>query len=306
MVKLTNSEIEPIRFEIDEFKRMVINEESYAYSFRNNEGQDVHLKMNKNFVYFFISDCGFTQFKMQEPESGEKLRRGDIMLFAYPFGDANLLVSSDVKDFELQVLAISLTKLHSFFGNNFGENPESVKEYLKSFRMSQSFAVKPVNPEVLVLFHQLLNHSISGLNEGLYLQGKVLEIISYYLQQPQQLTHLERQCPFITDHQEMKKIREARDLLINDLTSPLKLKDLTKAVGTNEFKLKVGFKSMYGTTVYAYFNNYRMEYARKLLTKNSHNVKDVSHKIGYANPSHFIAAYKKKFGITPKRHSKQV
>ena len=77
-------------------------------------------------------------------------------------------------------------------------------------------------------------------------------------------------------------------------------------VGTNEFKLKVGFRSIFGTTVYGYLSDHRMEHARKMLTVDKVRIKEVAVEVGYSNPSHFIAAYKRKFGVTPKQHLKSM
>ena len=206
MEKLVDTEIKPIHFNFKEYELVEIDKEMYAYSFINNEGGDIILTMNKNFVYFFISDCESFRLKMQSPESEKINRRGDILLFAYPYANTDLYFSSDEKECELQVLALSMKKLHSFFGNSFGEDPEAVQDYLRSFRMKQYFSIKSVNPEVLVLFHQIFNNSITGFQKGLYLQGKVLEIMSYYLQKPQHLSELEQQCPFISDHYEMTRL----------------------------------------------------------------------------------------------------
>jgi len=113
---------------------------------------------------------------------------------------------------------------------------------------------------------------------------------------------LAMQCSFVNNHLEMEKIREARNLIVQNLVSPPGLKELARMVGTNEFKLKIGFKSTFGNTVYGYLADYRLEKSRYLLEKRNMSVKEISGEIGYANPSHFIAAYKKKFGVTPKKY----
>jgi len=41
------------------------------------------------------------------------------------------------------------------------------------------------------------------------------------------------------------------------------------------------------------------------LEENQQMVKDISFEIGYENPSHFISAFKKKYGLTPKQYIKQ-
>jgi AraC-like DNA-binding protein len=45
-----------------------------------------------------------------------------------------------------------------------------------------------------------------------------------------------------------------------------------------------------------------MELARKLLESGDYNVTEVGLKIGYSTSSHFIAAFKKKYGVTPKKY----
>ena len=64
----------------------------------------------------------------------------------------------------------------------------------------------------------------------------------------------------------------------------------------------MGFKQIYGDTVYGCLFDYKMDYARRLLDTGSYNVNEVSLKIGYSTGSHFIAAFKKKFGTTPKKY----
>jgi len=67
-------------------------------------------------------------------------------------------------------------------------------------------------------------------------------------------------------------------------------------------KLKEGFKQIYGTTVYGFLFDYKMELARKLLESGIHNVNEVGLKVGYSTASHFIAAFKKHYGTTPKKY----
>ena len=47
-----------------------------------------------------------------------------------------------------------------------------------------------------------------------------------------------------------------------------------------------------------------MELAKKLLLENSYNVNEVSLKLGYSTSSHFITAFKNKYGLTPKNFKK--
>ncbi|MCB0427894.1 MAG: helix-turn-helix transcriptional regulator, partial [Mangrovimonas sp.] len=73
-------------------------------------------------------------------------------------------------------------------------------------------------------------------------------------------------------------------------------------VGLSLKKLKEGFRQVYGNSVYGFLFDYKMEVSRKMLESQRFNVNEVGLKIGYSTASHFIAAFKKKFGVTPKKY----
>jgi len=45
-----------------------------------------------------------------------------------------------------------------------------------------------------------------------------------------------------------------------------------------------------------------MEVARKHLESGDYNVNEVGLRVGYSTSSHFISAFKKKYGTTPKKY----
>ena len=70
-------------------------------------------------------------------------------------------------------------------------------------------------------------------------------------------------------------------------------------MGTNQQTLKKGFKELFGTTIWGYYNNLRMETAKDLLINQEKSIAEVADNIGYKNPQHFTVAFKKKYGILP-------
>ena len=88
------------------------------------------------------------------------------------------------------------------------------------------------------------------------------------------------------------------------MTSPPSLAELSNDIDLSLKKLKEGFKKIYGKPVYQYLLEYKMEFAKKLLSENSYNVNEVSIKLGYSTSSHFITAFKNKYGLTPKNFKK--
>jgi AraC-like DNA-binding protein len=110
------------------------------------------------------------------------------------------------------------------------------------------------------------------------------------------------QCPFLIDEENVLKIKKAKEIIIANMAEPPTLEVLSEQVGLSLKKLKMGFKQIYGDTVYGFLFDYKMDYARQLLDSGSYNVNEVGLKIGYSTGSHFIAAFKKKFGTTPKKY----
>ena len=51
--------------------------------------------------------------------------------------------------------------------------------------------------------------------------------------------------------------------------------------------------------MYEYIVEKRMELAHRLLQSGKYKVKDVVWMVGYSNTSHFIEAFKKRYGVTP-------
>ena len=109
------------------------------------------------------------------------------------------------------------------------------------------------------------------------------------------------QCPFLVDEENVDKIKKAKGIIIARMAEPPTLKDLAQEVKLPINKLKEGFKQIYGESVFSFLFEYKMEVARQLLANWHTNVNEVGLKVGYSTSSHFIAAFKKKYGITPKK-----
>jgi AraC-like DNA-binding protein len=146
------------------------------------------------------------------------------------------------------------------------------------------------------LFHFNLNTSIKNL----YYKGKGYELLSLYFNRNED-PNVEN-CPFLIDEENLAKIKKAKEIVVRNMAEPPGLQDLADQVGITIKRLKVGFKQVYGDSVYGFLFDYKMEQARKMLDSGSYNVNEVGNQIGYSTSSHFISAFKKKFGTTPKKY----
>jgi AraC-like DNA-binding protein len=134
----------------------------------------------------------------------------------------------------------------------------------------------------------------------LYYKGKGYELLSLFFNRSEDPNA--EHCPFLIDEENVLKIKKAKEIIIANMAEPPSLEELAEQVNLSLKKLKMGFKQIYGDTVYGFLFDYKMDYARQLLDSGSYNVNEVGLKIGYSTGSHFIAAFKKKFGTTPKKY----
>lgn len=149
-----------------------------------------------------------------------------------------------------------------------------------------------------IVLNQLINYNLNQSIKNLYFKGKAFELLSLYFNRTADADV--EQCPFLVDETNVIKIRQAKDIIISNIAEPPSLKELSEEIGLSLKKLKEGFKQIYGDSVFAFLFEYKMEVARKLLESGAHNVNEVGLKVGYSTSSHFIAAFKKKYGTTPK------
>jgi len=193
-------------------------------------------------------------------------------------------------------LMISIEKFHSLFSKESGyipflSNENSNKKYYDDTE---------IKPMVSIVLQQIINANINSSVKELYVKGKVYELLSLHFQKEESANG--EYCPFLVDEKNVLKIRKAKEIMIARMTEPPSLQELATEIGLNLKKLKDGFKQIYGDTVYSFLFDYKMEHSRKLLETNQFNVNEVGLQVGYSTASHFIAAFKKKFGTTPKKY----
>jgi AraC family transcriptional regulator, transcriptional activator of the genes for pyochelin and ferripyochelin receptors len=193
-------------------------------------------------------------------------------------------------------LLISIEKFHSLFSKESGYIPflsdeNSNKKYYDDTE---------IKPSVSLVLQQIINSNSNSSIRDLYVKGKVYELLSLHFQKEENTDG--EYCPFLVDEQNVLKIRKAKEIIISRMAEPPSLQELSTEIGLNLKKLKEGFKQIYGDTVYSFLFDYKMEHSRKLLESNQFNVNEVGLQVGYSTASHFIAAFKKKFGTTPKKY----
>ncbi len=177
----------------------------------------------------------------------------------------------------------------------------AVSEDLLNFRHPSSFS-KTVSlcGRTRLVLEALLNHSYTGSLENIFVNAQSQILLLYSLECMIGEKEVEGfQCKFLANEADREKIVRAREILLSQIGEPLTIKALSRKVAINECYLKKGFKEMFGTTIFDFYQGQRMEHARYLLYEKGLSVTEVSVMLGYSSISHFSTAFKKHTGLKP-------
>ena len=192
---------------------------------------------------------------------------------------------------------ISINKFHKLFS----DYKEKKISFLNSENTTQKYYKNnDINNSMILVLNQILKRSNNSITRKLYLKGKIYELFSLLFEKEASINN--EQCPFIINDEQIKKIKLAKDIILKEFAIPPTLQQLSERTSLSLRKLKTGFKEIYGQPVFQYLLDYKMTLAKDLLQKRDQNVNEVSRELGYSTASHFISAFKKKFGVTPKSY----
>ena len=279
---------EHILFDQDEIRLITVE---------NQETETVSLQselLKKNIHFYFCLD-GSARFEFGPHYSREIQKQRNYFMYN-PESDLPFSIKLSPKS-KMVFLFISLENLHKLFTHE-------PLPFLKGENINYKFYDEREIPSMLVVtLSQLFNIQLSENARQLYLHGKIFELLSLYFSEKKANTEA---CPFLNNEETVRKIKNAKEHLLKNIDNPPGLKALAKLAGLNEFQLKVGFKEIYGNTVFGYLLDHKLDYSRLQLDTGKFKVNEVATQVGYTNPSHFIAAFRKKFGVTPKKYLMQL
>ncbi|MDZ8261523.1 AraC family transcriptional regulator [Nostoc sp. ChiQUE01b] len=162
-----------------------------------------------------------------------------------------------------------------------------------------------ITPAMRLVLKQILQCPFRETLRQMYLEAKVLELLTLQIAQwGENNLLLERSLFFRPD--EIERLHHAKAILNQKLQHPPSLLNLARQIGLNDFKLKRGFREIFGTTVCGYVQSLRLEQAQQLLLGTNLTIAEIASQVGYESTSHFGYLFKRQFGMTPRdyRHHK--
>lgn len=279
------------------FREVFIEEGFYVLKIQNegNKIRKITRDIDSSFIQFHFCLKGNAKFIFNEGRYALEVTEESSLLLYNTMLDLPLNMELGGNSWMVSIV-MTIRKFHSLFSKEADYIPFlSVGNIDKKY-----YSQETVSPAIAVILSQLMNYNLHPSVKSLYIKGKVYELLSLYFNRSEDVDI--EQCPFLVDEENVKRIRQAKEIIISRMAEPPTLTELSEEIRLPIKKLKEGFKQVYGDSVFSFLFDYKMDYARKMLETNKYNVNEVGLKIGYSTASHFITAFKKKYGTTPKKY----
>lgn len=164
----------------------------------------------------------------------------------------------------------------------------------------------PVQAKSSSILYDILYCPLEGRYKQLYVKSKIGELLALELgaydkfvtKQQADAVRMPKLKP-----KDIERMYQVKDIILSDFRKSYSLIDLAQQVGTNDSYLKRHFKEVFGTTVYGFIQDAKMENAKKLLMEGN-NVSGTAFLMGYKHAVHFTRAFKKYFSMSPNQVNK--
>ncbi|RDC56165.1 AraC family transcriptional regulator [Pedobacter chinensis] len=175
-------------------------------------------------------------------------------------------------------------------------NREKFKTFTESIALNKQMSM---DVNMVNILSSMFDCSYENEIKSAFLQAKIIELLCSIEHQINELNkNIET---FEVPAHMIEPIKLAREIMISNLKEPLSLAGLARQAGTNENYLKKYFKLIFGQTVFGFLNDYKMQMAKKMLTKDKMPISQVAADLGYKNSSNFSANFFKYYGFLPKK-----
>lgn len=179
-------------------------------------------------------DCGSKELNMTDGVSG----------IQYAKDQEGMALFKPGKKQQILHIHVSIPYLKILFENNHSVLPAELSSILKNGTPHFLFKYNTMSPEIHGIAYQLLHPPRTKGLQHLYLEGKVLELLSL------QITALNADSEntfgrILLNPEEKQRILIAEKFLVKNLQSPPTLKHLSTVAGLSANKLQAGFHEIY-------------------------------------------------------------
>ena len=143
-------------------------------------------------------------------------------------------------------------------------NTDTLADNVLSFKHLSSFSkTLPICNKIRSVLEGLISNNYTDTLENIYVNAQTQMLLLYGLDCMLGEKEIDTiTCKFLANEADRDKVIKAREILIQHIGEPITIKELSRKVAINECYLKKGFKEMFGTTIFDFYQSQRMEHAK--------------------------------------------
>lgn len=175
--------------------------------------------------------------------------------------------------------------------------PKVGKPYLELIKQNKHFNLFNESKKIPFSIHTILSEIINCYYENevkeAFLRTKITEIF----------------VELFAEFNENKNISEndilaerTKKIILKNFATKITLDEIAKELTTNKTKLKSVFKKRFNKSIFTFKTEVQMIEAKKMFNAKKFTIGEVAYRVGYKNPQHFTAAFKKHFNVTPSEY----
>ncbi|QYO64242.1 AraC family transcriptional regulator [Leptolyngbya sp. 7M] len=146
---------------------------------------------------------------------------------------------------------IDLEMLNTLIGSQLEHLPRELWQILDGQFLPLYLQTGAMPAAMKLAAQQVLHCPYQGWTKQLYLESKAIELLALSFDQLTD-TSSPASAKNMLKPTELERIHQASQILLSNLEQPPSLLQLARLVGLNDYKLKVGFRQVFGTTVFGY------------------------------------------------------
>lgn len=176
--------------------------------------------------------------------------------------------------------------------------------YSKEFLKEEGLEIVPSLPkkmpaEMSKLIQDILNNSYDEKLRDFFYNNSVRDLLFFHL------THDKKQVPSELEYSDVAAIYKADTIIASDINQHHTIASLAKLTGINQFKIKKGFRQIFGMGAFHRLIFRRMENAKTLLETTNKSIGEIAQLTGYDSASSFINSFRREFNKTPREWRKE-
>ncbi len=215
-------------------------------------------------------------------------------------------------DFEFSILgghpirAIDITLGADWVNSQFSEDDPLFSNFMERMRQPSRapLVLDAGSSQEYKTVADLHENALSGAKGTLYLKAKTLSLVSDFFTRTFSAHANELLDTHVLHQEKMLQIEKMlEEHFEKDLPS---IEAIARQVALSESTLKRHFKMMFGKSIYEYYLEKKMEYAKRLLLEKPLTVKEVAYRLGYEKTSNFIHMFKKFHSYSPGHLKKNI